>query len=141
MTTNTAEPTVTTVLRIERSKILEVLPEVDKHVGYSFVHRDADIHWSARAIWNPRMGYFDLLFDRQTGCDRLRDKEDEEAQAFMKWLNGGALKRFHQHFFEQGMRESSPDYVYMEEGKYCMKGSPNSSYGYAYLSAWVKPGE
>lgn len=129
------------VIIIERKKITKEHPDISKYSGYSFVHRDADIHWTARAIWNETMRGFDLLFDRQAGSGTLTDKKrTPEAEDFLDWMKP-AVDKLHEAFKDNNITQRSDEYVLLKDNRFTIMGTPNSSHGYAYLSAWVNPEE
>ena len=121
-----------TLTVIRRPRGHEDIEHVSKHVGYAFVPEKAQTHWSARAIWKWGDPGFDLLYDRQqcTG-------EDEKRKEIAKWLNEVGLKELHEAFVREGFRGSTGDRILIEDGKFGIMGTPNSSHGYAYIGAWM----
>lgn len=114
--------------REDREGILENL----EHKGYAFVPKDANPAWTARAIWENKGYPFDILYDRQT-CSGDEDKRKE----LVEWLNKSGLKALCDAFVQNGFRTKTTDYVLLRDGKFSILGSPNGSYGYAYLGAWL----
>lgn len=121
------------MVKIERKDIDQYVPTLERK-AWAFAPSDAEVWWSARAIWKGwGSDYFDCLWDRQ---DNQGLKENRE---FLDWLNETGIRGLANAFCELGLRHSSNEYVLIEDGKYAMLGSPNASHGYAYICAWIKP--
>lgn len=103
-----------------------------EHKGYGFVDKDAKTCWSARAIWQNTGHKFDILYDRQT-CSG----DDAERKELVEWLNKTGLELLRAGFFQNNFRTKTDDYVLVTDGKFSIIGSPNASYGYVYIGAWV----
>jgi len=103
-----------------------------EHKGYGFVDKKADTAWSARAIWQNSGYPFDILYNRQS-CTGPEDKRKE----LVKWLNETGLELLRAAFMQHNFRTKTSDYILLREGKFAIIGSPNASYGYAYLGAWI----
>ncbi len=116
---------------INRKDIETVIPNLEKF-AWSFVPKEADTIWTARAIWQSFQDYFDILPDRQA-CEGEIPKRTE----LVDWLNNTGLKLLNTAFLENGIRQISDEYVIITDGKFSAMGTPNQSHGYAYISAWV----
>jgi hypothetical protein len=116
---------------IERKEITDVIPNLEKF-AWSFVPREAETIWTARAIWKSFEKWFDVLPDRQA-CDG----EIPKRQELVEWLNKTGLKLLNKAFLDNGIRQVSDEYVIVKDGKFSIMGTPNSSHGYAYISAWI----
>ena len=85
--------------------------------------------WTARTIWRGYSSRFEFLSDRRAQSSYpLPDGFGDFIQEAIETLG----KKF------ENMSQKDGDRVYVENEKYVIYGSPNSSYGYAYLSAWRK---
>jgi len=113
--------------------------------GYPADVEKPELYWGARAIfqagrfegswkkqkWIPP--YIDLVYDRQSFEGNEHPLKDE----FMKWLNEGALP--HLRAWARGVRPDSKDVLNIGNDKFTLMASPNGSYGYMYIGAWLKP--
>jgi len=89
--------------------------------------------YKARAIYEGN-GVFSFLPDRQ-------NSSGEDAQPLVDWLNNEAY-----NYVKQGMRRDrtgtdSNGVFEVDEGKFNLWCSPNSSYGYLYIKAWEEGSE
>jgi len=97
-----------------------------------------------QAVWGARLIYpADLLHDRQD----LAARSDEAKQELVAWLNGpgygnGALKqaldalREDPYQFFSGQNDETCALIYSDEQGEII-GSPQGSYGYVYVAAWL----
>lgn len=97
------------------------------------VWADAAAVWGARWIW-PN----DVLWDR---TDIVGSDDDREA--LVRWLNGGALQlareRAAQLAREHELASSDTKQVTLhEDGEGIVIANPQGSFGYLYVSAWLK---
>ena len=115
--------------------------------GYPSDVESPELFWGARAIfergrlegygkrqkWIPP--YIDLVHDRQSfvGQDHPRSEE------FMGWLNKTALPALRK--WAEGVGLDSRAVFEFGNGLFALKASPNASYGYMYIGAWLKPGQ
>jgi hypothetical protein len=98
---------------------------------------DARAVWGARLIW-PN----DLLHDRQD----IASSDDEARFDLIAWLNGpnrgdGAISKMRDKLMvpsELGWTQSGTDEVTLyEDGTGKIVGSPQGSFGYVYVAAWL----
>lgn len=122
------------VRKISRTDIDEVYPDLERR-AYGFVPEGAETHWTARALWDGGSTFFDILHDRQHAEGGLTERK-----RLAKWLNEVGLKRLAKEFRDKGFCGSTNDYLTYADDDFAILGSPNGSYGYAYLSAWPLPG-
>jgi hypothetical protein len=89
--------------------------------------------WGARAIFKPSLEQpLDLLPGRQNA-------QGADAELLLRGLNSGILDRVQ----AQARRKdptSEAEFVLYEDPWVRVIGSPNGSYGYFYLTAFLKPG-
>jgi hypothetical protein len=116
---------------IERKEITDVIPNLEKF-AWSFVPKEAETIWTARAIWRSFEKWFDVLPDRQA-CDGEIPKREE----LVKWLNDTGLTILNKAFHDNGISQNSDEYVIVKDDKFSIMGTPNKSHGYAYISAWI----
>jgi hypothetical protein len=116
---------------IERNDIMDVIPDIEKF-AWSFVPKEAETIWTARAIWRSFEKWFDVLPDRQA-CDGEIPKREE----LVKWLNDTGLTILNKAFLDNGISQNSDEYVIVKDDKFSIMGTPNKSHGYAYISAWI----
>jgi hypothetical protein len=100
---------------------------------------NAQAVWGARLIW-PN----DLVWDRQDIAGQTGDAKD----ALVAWLNGpnrgdgairAALDRLAHPATNFGWEGNSTDEaVIYEDDRGIIVGSPQGSYGYVYVAAWLK---
>jgi hypothetical protein len=123
--------TTLNVQRIKRPDITKHIPDY-RGIYCAWVAADAETAWAARAIWKTGQCYFDLLPDRQ----HIEGTYEQRVE-LSNWINNTGKSALNKAFLDEDMRESQDDYILLEDGKYMMLGTPNCSYGYAYLSAWI----
>ncbi len=116
--------------------------------GYPSDVESPELYWGARAIferghfegryglrgkekWIP--GYIDLVHDRQSFVGQDHPRKEE----FMKWLNEVALLALRK--WAEPVGSNSRDVFTYGNGVFVLKASPNASYGYLYIGAWLKP--
>jgi hypothetical protein len=89
--------------------------------------------WGARLIWPG-----DLVYDRQ---DMIGDEPARSELA--SWLNAGplatALERMRSGDRAGLSHHQNHVVVLYEDKRGVIKGSPQASYGYLYVAAWLKP--
>ncbi len=109
-------------------------------VARRHVPMNAEAAWGARAIWE-RQGY-DLATLGFVG-NRQSATGTEEARGRLQAFLDGAMRPLREAFAQaqrEGWSQSSADVrtlVETEDG--VIVGTPNGSYGYVYLAAWLKP--
>ena len=115
-----------------------------KYAMKEAIEKGSLIVWGARAIWHGRdKGRPDLLPDRQSmvtaeGTDP--DEHKERAKIFSKFLNSGVLAEAWDGI-PSWLDQSDGDHVILVDNtKVLIECSPNSSYGYLYVCASLKPG-
>jgi hypothetical protein len=101
---------------------------------------------TARAVWGARLIWpNDLVWDRQDIAAWTGDDKD----ALVAWLNGpnrgnGALRAAIDVLadpYNVGLESSTPsdvEAVIYEDDRGVIVGSPQGSYGYVYVAAWLK---
>jgi len=113
--------------------------------GYPADVESPELYWGARAIfekgrfegfgkarkWAPP--YIDLVYDRQSFVGREHPKKDE----FLEWLNETALPALRK--WAEGVRLDSKEVFTFGNGVFVLKASPNASFGYMYIGAWLIP--
>lgn len=88
--------------------------------------------WGARAIFKPSLEQpLDLLPDRQSA-------QGEDADILIEALNGGVLDKV-QAKARYKDPTSQAEFVLYDGNRVRVIGSPNGSYGYFYLTAFLKP--
>jgi hypothetical protein len=101
------------------------------------VPTDAKAAWGARLIFPA-----DLLHDRQG----FYNWDSDAGRALKHWLNQeGALKKALTAARKMAERykitsDGREDVVLYEDDKGKFMGTPNASYGYLYVAAWMKEG-
>tara|TARA_Y100001963_G_scaffold146989_1_gene222680 strand:- start:835 stop:1230 length:396 start_codon:yes stop_codon:yes gene_type:complete len=97
--------------------------------------------WGARGIMDPGPS-LGLLFNRQGWCY----KTEENRKRLLKALNGGVLKAIKEKYKtlvdlgEIYSREANEVVLYEDDNVEAV-GNSNGSFGYFYLSCWLKGGE
>ena len=89
--------------------------------------------WGARAIFKPSLEQpLDLLPGRQSA-------QGEDADILIEALNGGVLDKV-QAKARHKDSTSDAEFSLYDDALVRVIGSPNGSYGYFYLTAYLKPG-
>ena len=101
-------------------------------------------HWlvpeTAPAAWGARWIFpADQLWDRQG----WHNPDSADAAALKTWLNGGALKKANAEARRLAKRytmtqDDANTYTLYEDALGIIQGTPNRSYGYVYVAAWLK---
>ena len=101
----------------------------------SAVPPEAKAAWGARLIFRESSrGKFCILYDRQSA---VGDKEHKEELG--RVLNLKALKEAAEMWQTVSPGESDrEEYLLYDDGRVRMKASPNGSYGYIYVAAWIE---
>ena len=113
--------------------------------GYPAEIESPELYWGARAIfergrfegfgkrqkWVPP--YIDLVHDRQSFIGR----DDPRKEEFMDWLNKLALPALRK--WAEGVRLDSKEVFTFGNGVFVLKATPNASFGYMYIGAWLIP--
>lgn len=116
--------------------------------AFGTYHAKTYMTGEVKAVWGARLiAPDDLLYDRQD----LVATDDESKQALIAWLNGavrgqGAIKQALEFCREQGMGtgcgvldgSSNNSMVVFEDEQGMMVASPQGSYGYVYITGWLK---
>ncbi len=112
--------------------------KLELHYGRRTYPDDVQAVWGARLIW-PN----DLVYDRQD----LAAHNDEAKLALIEWLNDdGILRKTLDRLgsinvrFEMGLmnNKQEDEVVIYEDAVGKIVGSPQASYGYLYVAAWLK---
>jgi hypothetical protein len=89
------------------------------------------------AVWGARLiAPADLVHDRQD----LVSSDDEAREALIHWLNNGGIRGaldFLRGAYLSG--SSSERTTCFEDERGIIVGSPQGSYGYIYVTGWLKP--
>lgn len=96
----------------------------------------------AKAVFGARLiAPSDLLHDRQD----LVFKTEDDKKALIAWLNGpgygnGAISKAQKWLRDNAFRmgEDSNSHVLYEDDEGIMVGSRQASYGYVYITGWLK---
>jgi hypothetical protein len=115
-------------------------PSYGSRFADTFMVGDINAVWGARLIWPD-----DLVHDRQD----LDSNNDEAKAALIAWLNGasdgsgGAIAKMHEKLktpVTLGLKyDGNQTAVIYEDEDGIIMGSAQSSHGYVYVSAWLKP--
>ena len=65
--------------------------------------------------------------------------EDSQVQSLVAWLNQKGLPLLKKHIKTQNWNSSTTDVFVYIDGQKRMEASPNGSFGYMYISAYVMP--
>jgi hypothetical protein len=88
------------------------------------------IAWGARAIFKQSGPPIDIVWDRQGWMGEERD-------ALCEWINKTALPELRK--LTEDLSPSSAGVVWWRDGDKAIEASPNASYGYLYITAYVVP--
>ena len=93
--------------------------------------------WGARAIFHHREYALDFLPDRQSAVGAEADR-----RKLAQWLSkkrGGGIKLLINALKAKLVTPSSDVTVRVDHGRYHAVASPQQSYGYMYVTAWIDP--
>ena len=65
--------------------------------------------------------------------------EENKVQSLVEWLNQTALPQLKKHIKAQGWTSATTETFVLEDGQKRLEASPNGSFGYMYISAYVMP--
>lgn len=111
--------------------------------GYPCDYEKPELYWGARAIFESgrREGsgkkmkyvppYVDLVHDRQT----FVGEDHPRKEVFLEWLNKVGLPAV-RRWAADVSGDSQLKFAYMNQ-EFVIKASPNASYGYLYIGAWM----
>jgi hypothetical protein len=88
--------------------------------------------WLGRGIYDDRTYTVSIPPDRQSAKD---------AKDLCRWLNNDGLRTLLQKLRLGAVRGSSDEVLFVDEGVFHLRASPNSSYGYLYMLAWEEVSE
>ena len=106
--------------------------------GYdrNITNPEIEAAWGARAIWSEDRDFIDLLADRQD-----MQGPEEGRKVLAAWLNAQGLKEIHRKIRDRRLTQSSMELVLQDTRfrgrKFTIFASPNASYGYLYLTAYL----
>lgn len=95
--------------------------------------KGTEVAWGARAIYDARDKFLDLVHDRQDAIGG-----NEERAALSKWLNNEGLPRLRTLLLHAELGGGEDITLEVHEGGYELHANPRASYGYLYLGAWPK---
>ena len=93
--------------------------------------------WGARAIFHHREYSLDFLHDRQSAGGAEADR-----RRLAQWLSkkrGGGIQLLTNALKAKLVTPSSDVTVRVDHGRYHAVASPQQSYGYMYVTAWIDP--
>lgn len=104
--------------------------------SFGTYHATDDDLRGKRAVWGARLiAPNDLVWDRQ---DLVSD-DDEAKEALVHWLNNGAIRdmrRILDQLYLGG--NDNTRHVIIDDERGVIVGSPQGSYGYIYVTGWLK---
>jgi len=100
---------------------------------------DCKVTWGARAIFKGYSDYIDLLPDRQQ-MECPEDVDDPQARkALSAWINGKGLPALRK--WSKNIAQGSCEEFLFEDDRFAIRATPNASYGYMYIRAWLRKEE
>lgn len=97
----------------------------------------ASAAWGARAIFHHNGYHLDFLHDRQSAGGAEADR-----RRLAQWLSkkrGGGIQLLINALKAKLVTPSSNVTVRVDHGRYHAVASPQQSYGYMYVTAWIDP--
>ncbi|MBO4631194.1 MAG: hypothetical protein J5858_04650 [Lentisphaeria bacterium] len=65
--------------------------------------------------------------------------EKSQVQSLVNWFNTTALPALKKHIKKQGWNSATTETFVFEDGQKRLEASPNGSFGYMYISAYIMP--
>ena len=103
------------------------------------------INWGLRPFHEEAEAFFGVRMIFQSGrLEFLPGRgsevgEDSQVQSLVDWLNQKALPALKKHIKTHGWNSATTETFVFEDGQKRLEASPNGSYGYMYISAYIMP--
>ena len=92
--------------------------------------------WSIYDVFKPQIGNPTYSISVRPIL-RTAVGSDEDIKALIDWLNAGTIQKFRGMVQTVGLSKNSDLHINIEDGRFGITGTPDKSFGYFYVKAWM----